>query len=81
MEYILIGIGIYALRILVPILVARVMWKKKSEIWKIVIAVILTIFIPWLGLIYLVIDRLRSPSIPDYSLRICPTPALSNLFA
>lgn len=64
MEYILIGIGIYALRILVPIFVARVMWKKKSEIWKIVIAVILTIFIPWLGLFYLAIDRLRSPSIP-----------------
>ncbi len=66
MEYvvILIGIGIYALRILVPIIVARVMWKKKSEIWKIVIAVILTILIPWLGIIYLVINRLRSPGIP-----------------
>ena len=64
MEYILIGIGIYALRILVPIFVARVMWKKKFEIWKIVIAVILTILIPWLGIIYLVINHLRSPGIP-----------------
>jgi 4-amino-4-deoxy-L-arabinose transferase-like glycosyltransferase len=66
MEYvfILIGIGIYALRILIPIIVARVMWKKKSETWKIVIAVIAAIFIPWLGLIYLIINRFREPGIP-----------------
>ncbi|WP_019909366.1 hypothetical protein [Paenibacillus sp. HW567] len=60
---ILIGIGIYALRIAIPILVARVMWKKECPKWQIAIGFTLAIFIPLVGLIYLVISQFNSPRI------------------
>lgn len=65
MEYVvlLMAIVVYALRIAIPIFVARVMWKKDYRKWQIAIGFIVAIFIPWLGLIYLVFSRFTSPGI------------------
>ncbi|MBT2289174.1 hypothetical protein J7E73_08515 [Paenibacillus albidus] len=65
MEYVfmLIGLGLYALRIAIPIFVARAMLKRGYFKWQIVIACLLALLIPWLGIIYLIISLFTSPRI------------------
>ncbi|GGF80992.1 hypothetical protein GCM10010912_27600 [Paenibacillus albidus] len=63
MEYVfmLIGLGLYALRIAIPIFVARTMLKRDYRKWQIAVGCLLALLIPWLGIIYLIISLFTPP--------------------
>lgn len=52
--YIIIGIGVFLLRLGICVWVARDMLKKNFSKWLVAIACLLLWFIPWLVLLYLI---------------------------